>query len=472
MPYLEDLDPQQQWMYSHLYGPNAERYTPAPVDDAIESGEELGGQSAYESPSTEVDETGAPLTPSTQLASNSPRTVGPLAPPTAPSSRLQPRDRVALYQKLRPYPGLSKSEKLSRYLADSFETAALPGTGSTFKNAARGMASGLNSYNDVRNTDRAIQAQYAQGVLGQLGNEEEFGRKLMDTESQIAKRDDEGYRARKYGDYLGDRGQYYTKRGVNETVEAGAKDRDSRTRASLAEGTLTRPVPSQGGSYVRGSATDPWKFQAGPNAKIQMAEEANRLIGQLLGPSHDKAAQAALIKDIVDSDDPKSVAKPGSAQAFAIMVATEQDPEKKKALEAQYKTMLSLLPKKVGKASGKADPHADIIQFNTWRYQNQDGTIRWDEFVNAARQGKLEKDTSVKEQVDVRNNDLASRIEKMRPRAKSAGEGGAGGESATTTNTAPASKDPLDVDIDTFINRVKKAEADKKGPTPARGRTY
>jgi hypothetical protein len=285
-----------------------------------------------------------------------PRTV-----PPAPARRLQPpQDRVALYQKLRPYPGMSRSEKMSNMIAAAFASAAQPGTGNDFKDAARAFAQGNVAYQGIKDQDRATRANYANSVLGQLAAQEEAERKGIDTEADVYKKGGEGYRAYSYGGFLGDRGQHMlTQLGPAAIMNAESARTVANTAAEKAKNEVTTASEGSGvyqrdanGVVVRRDLVPKTFAPPAAEAKIDANVRAMYIYEQLNGGPLTAEQSTAAWRAMNDMD-PKVVGG-GGALAQSIRIGNIQDP-----VERKRQTDLLL---QAGSLAQKVSPPAPYVQ--------------------------------------------------------------------------------------------------------------
>lgn len=428
MPYpyneMDQLDPQQAAVLQQLYpnvGSGGSIYGNDDVPDPLIDGN--GDEPIPESQS--------PPSPQSPLSQGAlpPRGPLPTGPPPPPAARLQipTTNRANLYQQLRPYPGMSRAEKLSRLLADSFRTAAAPGTGNAMRDAAYGFSSGLDSYNHLRDVESANRKDYAGAILSQVGSQEEAARKAADTGADIEKKYGEADRAHGLADYARNRGSYYPVRGANET-------RDSLTRERVANNVANRLITVSPGAQLADPTThkvvvDNTRPPVEPD-KVRIAKFVNGELKRLYGDQHTVDAEAAVTRRITGAD-PTPIPK-NSAAALIIDAMNETDPVLKAQKEEKLKEFKRLNdtvnpPKvKTGK-KGKTDPWGDIIEFNMHKFASPDGkTVNWEGMKQAARKGELERNNDLDEQRNVRNSELVERIEKKHRASEAKGTGNSG----------------------------------------------
>lgn len=366
-------------------------------------------------PAQEVDE-GVERDESTQAQAQAQGQSTPshsLPPSPAPRLRVPQTDRVGLYQKLRPYPGMTKTEKFQRMLADSFAVASEPGTGSRGRDAMRGAAAGMKSYLGTRDYDRAIQSNYAQGVLGQVANQEKFGLESDKAGAEIDYKGAMGRRADAYGSYLKDTGTSRITRAGADVTKANAAAMNSRTLAGRPffgpQGQTATPDGKGGYTIAQPPAkVDPKIAQTDEVIKRLKAlnpttwtpEIEAEVVRRMNLPNLPTPAQPtmfSMIYDAVTDPDPKSRAIKMGKIDVAVGLKRKFDPVK--------------APKSTP-AAKRVDMIDDIIEQNKAKYMNAAGQVNWARLKADAQRGKLAryKDRS---QDGPRDLHIAQRVEAL-----------------------------------------------------------
>jgi len=327
----------------------------------------------------------------------------PNFPPPAPATRLQPGiDRAALYQQLRPYPGISRAEKLSNMLASAFGSAALPGTGNSFKDAARGFAMGSADYQKMSDAERALRAQYATSVLGQVAGQEEAARKAADTAADIYKKGGEGFRAYSYGGYLGDRGQHMlTQLGPAALMNAETAKTQAQTAATKAANDLTVVGPgSVAARVVNGRVVPEIAVPANESAQQQQTRQAvflvnarEEILGRKLTPDEWDETMRFGLRGYEPAGSTGQLAQ---IQAISKLPPEQQGPAMAK-LKADVKILNDMNPPKqtilqmpLGETV-KGKGISEVTQRHVKRFTGKDGVVDYQKYIAAVMNGELDK---------------------------------------------------------------------------------
>jgi hypothetical protein len=336
-------------------------------------------------------------------------------------------------------------------LSSAFHSASQPGTGDTFKDAARGYAQGLDTYLGLKDYDRATQGQYAGQVISQIAAGVEYWLKYYDKLTEGEKRSAEGQRALAYADYLRQRGAYYEKRGVNEGI-------DAQTKQIIAETARDKwhNVP-EGGVAIRGKPGQPPESYANPKAPVLSTPEAKLEAGKkLVGILNDLSggqltpAQQAAIHRAYNGANPPNVPA-GSTMDKILRALADPDKARGDAAIAEIRRAGAIVnsmrpPRQAGAGAGVATANrlaaghiGDIIQYNAHRYTNPTtGDVDWPRFISDANRGLLQRDlANAPGQRNVRDIDLGTAIGFIRDRQTPKGVPDTATRTTTPGTTTP-----------------------------------
>jgi len=391
-------------------------------DEGIYMGGPLGVPDTTPTPAPPATPAGPPMaipkssgqltSPTGALGSIVPALREPALPstvPPAPARRLQPpQDRVALYQKLRPYPGMSRSEKMSNMIAAAFASASQPGTGNDFKDAARAFAQGNTAYQGIKDYDRATRANYATSVLGQLAAQEEAARKGADTEADIYKKYGEGYKEYSQGgnlqaasrNMLEFTGPASLKTAEAAVQRAATEDWDKRTALHNApEGTTIVRRDPRTGLPIKVETTAKTYAPDAAETKINANVRAMYIYEQLNGGPL-TAEQSTQAWRAMNNMDPKVMGGTG-ALAQAWRIGNIEDPVERarqtkllmqaghlaQAVSPPQQTVLQMPLGETVKGKGISE----LTQRHVRQFTGKDGVVDYQKYIAAAMNGELDK---------------------------------------------------------------------------------